>query len=79
MQIERGAILATVVITLFVVTHCRDCHFMDIRNFASSLKKLEGCTAILGFLGIMLIERNTPEDFEKYSFPELRFLSTELM
>lgn len=68
----------TFVITLIGVAQSRECTFIDVRNKPSELKRLEGCTAVLGFLQIMLIDHATPEDFEQYSFPELRFLRFQL-
>lgn len=73
---QIGSTLATVLITFLGVTHCRECNFIDVRNKALELTRLNGCTAVLGFLQIMLIDHDTPKDFENYSFPELRSLET---
>ncbi|RWS28567.1 insulin-like receptor [Leptotrombidium deliense] len=45
---------------------------MDIRNYVEQLNKLENCTAIEGYLRIVLIGRpKAPANFENYSFPLL--------
>ncbi|XP_063701192.1 insulin-like growth factor 1 receptor [Culicoides brevitarsis] len=59
--------------TFFVlhVTHSRECKYIDIRNNVTQFRKLENCTAVLGFLTIVLIDAK-PEVFAKLHFPELR-------
>lgn len=49
------------------------CGQTDIRNSIEELNRLKGCTVIYGFLQIVLIENTSVDDFESYSFPELRF------
>nr|BBI47314.1 insulin-like peptide receptor 2 [Gnatocerus cornutus] len=48
------------------------CQSMDVRNEASVLEKLKGCTIITGNLTFVLVHNERDENvFKKYSFPEL--------
>lgn len=47
------------------------CGEVDIRSDITEFEKLNGCTVIVGSLSILLMEKSRPEDFERYSFPDL--------
>lgn len=49
------------------------CYGIDVRNEPNELEtKLRGCTAIIGSLSIVLIEKFNHSHFNDYTFPELK-------
>uniref|UniRef100_A0A336LVG6 receptor protein-tyrosine kinase n=1 Tax=Culicoides sonorensis TaxID=179676 RepID=A0A336LVG6_CULSO len=79
MKFQLNFMLIFVVISLITVIYCKDCHNIDVRNSASNLRRLEGCTAVLGYLRIVLIENDLQKNFENFSFPELREITGFLL
>lgn len=71
--------------TLFAwVVFCNDiidgtCRHMYIRNTPSSLDQLVGCKVIEGSLQISFIYPNSTEQWENYSYPELREITGNLV
>ncbi|XP_012935847.1 putative molluscan insulin-related peptide(s) receptor [Aplysia californica] len=55
------------------------CSDMQIRNGVKNLEALTNCSVIQGSLHISLMDNVAPEEFEKYSFPELREITGHLM
>ncbi|XP_052240273.1 insulin-like peptide receptor isoform X2 [Dreissena polymorpha] len=47
------------------------CNSKDIRNSVVNLQYLQNCTVIEGNLTILLIDSNSMDDYNKYSFPNL--------
>lgn len=67
-------IVVSVVFLLCCYCSCVEakiCGEVDIRSDIIEFEKLNGCTVIVGSLSILLMEKNRPEDFERYSFPDL--------
>lgn len=76
------AVVSIVLLILCCSSSCAEakiCGSMDIRSEISELDKLNGCTIIVGSLSILLMEKWRPEDFERYSFPELKEINGYLM
>lgn len=59
---------------IFFISGCctKECWDIDIKNSAENFKILENCSIIRGSLSISLIEHSSADEFEKFSFPELR-------
>lgn len=67
-------LLPRLVVVLLVVcsgSEAKICGEVDIRSDITEFEKLNGCTVIVGSLSILLMEKSRPEDFERYSFPDL--------
>lgn len=71
--------LSVVVLVSFIVLLCyccscaeaKICGQVDIRSDIAEFSKLNGCTVIVGSLSILLMEKASAEEFERYSFPDL--------
>lgn len=51
----------------------RICSDIDVRNHPKELEfKLRNCTAVIGSISIVLIEKFNHIDFNDFKFPELR-------
>lgn len=68
------------ILLLYSLPHAsaRECADLDIRNEVASLKVLNNCTVVHGFLQIVLMD-NPDNDFKGLSFPELREITGFLM
>lgn len=55
--------------------HAKICPTTDVRSELEELDKLRNCTVIKGNLVIVLLESFETNEFEEYSFPELREIS----
>lgn len=55
------------------VVYGKICSDVDVRNDPHELElKLRNCTAIIGSISIVLIEKSNHTDFSDYKFPELK-------
>lgn len=73
-RIVLVVLLPIVLVLLLCCCSCAEakiCGEVDIRSDISEFDKLNGCTVIVGSLSILLMEKSRPEDFERYSFPDL--------
>lgn len=71
---RRVSMVVLVSLIIFVLCYCVEakiCGEVDIRSDITEFEKLNGCTVIVGSLSILLMEKSRPEDFERYSFPDL--------
>ncbi|XP_065078934.1 insulin receptor [Ochlerotatus camptorhynchus] len=56
-----------------------NCHNVDIRNNLARLRRIENCTVITGYLQLVLIERVSHQEFQKYNLTQLREVTGYVM
>ncbi|XP_054262550.1 insulin receptor-like [Macrosteles quadrilineatus] len=64
---------------LFEHSSARICQSINVRNNVANLGKLSNCTVVEGYVQIVLMEKATEQDFELWSFPELREITQYLL
>lgn len=61
------------------LTYAKICGSVDIRSEMVEFEKLRGCSLIMGNLFIVLLENVTAEEFNSYTFPELKEITGYLL
>lgn len=75
----RTVMLLPLLLVLHLTTASRVCKSINVRNSVSSLRQLEGCAVVEGYVQVVLIERANDSDFAPWSFPELREVTEYLL
>lgn len=71
--------LFLLLLALHLSSASRVCKSINVRNSVSSLRQLEGCAVVEGYVQVVLIERANESDFASWSFPELREVTEYLL